>query len=219
MGEKINLLEKYPKSKRNITDRGMKKTEKDRQIARKFDKEFFDGERRHGYGGYNYNPKFWTNVVKTFQNYWNLDSNSSILDIGCGKGFMLYDLKKLIKSDFLKGIDISQYAIDNSLEDIKPFLSVADAKKIPFPDNSFDVVISINTIHNLDKSDCAKALKEISRVTKKFSFITVDAYRNEEEKKRMFDWNLTAKTIMSVNEWKKLFKDIGYKGDYFWFLP
>ena len=85
---------------------------------------------------------------------------------------MLYDLKKLIKSNFLKGIDISQYAIDNSLEDIKPCLSVADAKKIPFPDNTFDVVISINTIHNLDKSDCAKALKEISRVTKKFSFIT-----------------------------------------------
>ncbi len=219
MGEKINLLEKYPKSKRNITDRGMKKTEKDRQIARKFDKEFFDGERRHGYGGYNYNPKFWTNVVKTFQNYWNLDSNSSILDIGCGKGFMLYDLKKLIKSDFLKGIDISQYAIDNSLEDIKPFLSVADAKKIPFPDNSFDVVISINTIHNLDKSDCAKALKEISRVTKKFSFITVDAYRNEEEKKRMFDWNLTAKTIMSENEWEIFFKENNYNGDYYWFIP
>ena len=219
MGEKINLLEKYPKSKRNITDRGMKKTEKDRLIARKFDKEFFDGERRYGYGGYNYNPKFWTNVVKTFQNYWNLDSNSSILDIGCCKGFMLYDLKKLIKSDFLKGIDISQYAIDNSLEDIKPFLSVADAKKIPFPDNSFDVVISINTIHNLDKSDCAKALKEISRVTKKFSFITVDAYRNEEEKKRMFDWNLTAKTIMSENEWEIFFKENNYNGDYYWFIP
>ena len=197
----------------------MKKTEKDRLIARKFDKEFFDGERRYGYGGYNYNPKFWTNVVKTFQNYWNLDSNSSILDIGCGKGFMLYDLKKLIKSDFLKGIDISQYAIDNSLEDIKPFLSVADAKKIPFPDNSFDVVISINTIHNLDKSDCAKALKEISRVTKKFSFITVDAYRNEEEKKRMFDWNLTAKTIMSENEWEIFFKENNYNGDYYWFIP
>ena len=219
MGEKINLLEKYPQSKRNISDRGLKKTEKDREIARKFDKEFFDGERRHGYGGYNYNPKFWTNVVKTFQNYWNLDSNSSILDIGCGKGFMLYDLKKLIKSNFLKGIDISQYAIDNSLEDIKPCLSVADAKKIPFPDNPFDVVISINTIHNLDKSDCAKALKEISRVTKKFSFITVDAYRNEEEKKRMFDWNLTAKTIMSENEWEIFFKENNYNGDYYWFIP
>ncbi len=219
MGEKINLLEKYPQSKRNISDRGLKKTEKDREIARKFDKEFFDGERRHGYGGYNYNPKFWTNVVKTFQNYWNLDSNSSILDIGCGKGFMLYDLKKLIKSNFLKGIDISQYAIDNSLEDIKPCLSVADAKKIPFPDNTFDVVISINTIHNLDKSDCAKALKEISRVTKKFSFITVDAYRNEEEKKRMFDWNLTAKTIMSENEWEIFFKENNYNGDYYWFIP
>jgi len=219
MGKKINLLEKYPKSKRNISDRGMKKTDKDREIARKFDKEFFDGERRHGYGGYNYNPKFWSDVVKTFQNYWNLDSNSSILDIGCGKGFMLYDLKKLIKSDFLKGIDISQYAIDNSLESIKPFLSVADATKIPFPDDTFDVVISINTIHNLDNSGCAKALKEISRVTKKFSFITVDAYRNEEEKKRMFDWNLTAKTIMSENEWEIFFKENEYNGDYYWFIP
>ena len=85
--------------------------------------------------------------------------------------------------------------------------------------DEFDFVISINTIHNLDKSDCAKALKEISRVTKKFSFITVDAYRNEEEKKRMFDWNLTAKTIMSENEWEIFFKENNYNGDYYWFIP
>ena len=219
MGKKIDLLREYPKSKRNVNDRGSKKTEKDREIARKFDKNFFDGDRRHGYGGYSYHPKFWSGVVETFKNYWNLNSESTVLDVGCGKGFMLYDLKKIIKSNFLKGIDISEYAINNSLEEVKHSLSVADAKKIPFPDNSFDVVISINTIHNLEKSDCAIALNEISRVSKKHSFITVDAYRNEEEKKRMFDWNLTAKTIMSEDEWEIFFKENNYDGDYYWFIP
>ena len=219
MGKKIDLLREYPKSKRNVNDRGSKKTEKDREIARKFDKNFFDGDRRHGYGGYSYHPKFWSGVVETFKNYWNLNSESTVLDVGCGKGFMLYDLKKNIKSNFLKGIDISEYAINNSLEEAKHSLSVADAKKIPFPDNSFDVVISINTIHNLEKSDCAIALNEISRVSKKYSFITVDAYRNEEEKKRMFDWNLTAKTIMSEDEWEIFFKENNYDGDYYWFIP
>ncbi|HIC44635.1 MAG TPA: class I SAM-dependent methyltransferase, partial [Sulfurimonas sp.] len=92
-------------------------------------------------------------------------------------------------------------------------------KKLPFPDNSFDVVISINTIHNLERSECAKALREITRVKKKYSFITVDAYRNKEEKKRILAWNLTAKTIMSVSDWKLFFKEVGYTGDYYWFIP
>jgi SAM-dependent methyltransferase len=219
MGKKIDLLKEYPKSNRNVNDRGSKKTKKDREIARKFDKNFFDGDRRHGYGGYSYHPKFWSGVVETFKNYWNLSPESTVLDVGCGKGFMLYDLKKITKSNYLKGIDISEYAINNSLEEVKHSLSIADAKKIPFPDNSFDVVISINTIHNLEKSDCAKALNEISRVSKKHSFITVDAYRNEEEKKRMFNWNLTAKTIMSEDEWEIFFKENNYDGDYYWFIP
>ena len=219
MGKKIDLLKEYPKSNRNVNDRGSKKTKKDREIARKFDKNFFDGDRRHGYGGYSYHPKFWSGVVETFKNYWNLSPESTVLDVGCGKGFMLYDLKKITKSNYLKGIDISEYAINNSLEEVTHSLSIADAKKIPFPDNSFDVVISINTIHNLEKSDCAKALNEISRVSKKHSFITVDAYRNEEEKKRMFNWNLTAKTIMSEDEWEIFFKENNYDGDYYWFIP
>ena len=98
-------------------------------------------------------------------------------------------------------------------------MQVADAKELPFDDNSFDIVISINSIHNLEKEDCARALEEIERVSKNNSFITVDAYRNNEEKERMYAWNLTAKTIMSVDEWVNFFKDVGYNGDYYWFIP
>lgn len=219
LGREIDLLEKYPKSKRNLDERSINKTEKDRLTARKFGKDFFDGDRKHGYGGFSYNAKYWSEVVKTFQNYWNLSKNSSILDIGCAKGFMLYDFISLIPDIKVKGIDISSYAIENSMPSVKKYLSVCDAKKLPFLDNSFDYVISINTIHNLVKNDCAKALKEIQRVSKCGSFITVDAYRNETEKERMYKWNLTAKTIMSVDEWKIFFAENGYTGDYYWFIP
>ena len=132
---------------------------------------------------------------------------------------MLYDFKRLIKGLKIKGIDISKYAIENSLEQVKEFVSVGDAKNLNFGDKEFDYVISINTVHNLEIEDCKKALKEISRVAKKGSFITVDAYRNEEEKKRMYEWNLTAKTILSIKDWKNLFKEINFDGDYYWFIP
>jgi ubiquinone/menaquinone biosynthesis C-methylase UbiE len=215
----INLLNKYPKTKRNLDERKNLKSEEVREIARKFGKEFFDGDRKYGYGGFNYNSKYWSEVVLTFKDFWKIKEGDSLLDIGCAKGFMIYDFYRQINNIQLKGIDISNYAIENSHEEIKKFLSVADAKSLPFDDGSFDHVISINTIHNLDIDDCIKAIKEIIRVSKKNSFITVDAFKSDEEKKRMFDWNLTAKTILSVDEWKNLFKEIGYEGDFFWFTP
>jgi SAM-dependent methyltransferase len=219
IGKEIDLLINYPKSKRDINKRLENKTEAVRFIARKFDKDFFDGDRKYGYGGYNYNPKFWEPVIPTFKKYWNLDSGSSVLDIGCGKGFMLYDLQRLIPGITIAGIDISSYAIQHCKKEVKNFLKMGNASKLPYKDKSFDVVISINTIHNLDKEECAQSLKEISRVAKKSSFITVDAYKDEEEKKNMYAWNLTAKTIMSVDEWKSFFKKNGYQGDFFWFIP
>ena len=149
----------------------------------------------------------------------NLDKNISVLDVGCAKGFMMHDLAELIPGITVKGIDISEYAIAHAIDDMKPHLQVACATKLPFPDKSFDITISINTVHNLEREECAQALQEIERVSRKGSYITVDAYRNAEEKERMNAWNLTAKTILSVNNWVQFFKEVGYTGDYFWFIP
>jgi SAM-dependent methyltransferase len=219
MGQEIDLLLNYPKSKRNLEERVASKNEVDRAIARQFGREFFDGDRNQGYGGFKYMPKFWKPVIPTFKDYWHLTGESSLLDVGCAKGFMLHDLSESIPGITVKGIDISQYAIDHAMVDIKPHVQVANANQLPFADKTFDVVVSINTVHNLDRVDCGKALQEIERVSRGKSFITVDAYRNAEEKERMFGWNLTAKTIMSVDEWVVFFKEVGYSGDYFWFIP
>ncbi|MDD5079032.1 MAG: class I SAM-dependent methyltransferase [Candidatus Omnitrophica bacterium] len=219
MGREIDLLANYPKTKRDVRDRGTLKTPEDRAIARQFGEAFFDGERRHGYGGFNYNPRFWQPVIKTFKEYFELTSASSVLDVGCAKGFMLHDLNFMVPGITVKGVDVSGYAIAHVIDNMKPFVMVADAKKLPFADQSYDVVISINTIHNLDREDCAKALCEIERVSRGKSFVTVDAYRNNEERDAMEAWNLTAKTMMSVDEWKKFFDEVGFTGDYFWFIP
>jgi ubiquinone/menaquinone biosynthesis C-methylase UbiE len=219
MGKEINLLIKYPKAKRDLTKRLEIKTEEVKSVARKFDKEFFDGERKFGYGGFSYNPMYWSEVVKDFCDYYHLKEGSKILDVGCAKGFMLYDFYKLNLNLDLYGIDISKYAIDNCVPEVKNKLQVANATKLPFEDNFFDLVVSINTVHNLDKVECATALREISRVSKKNAFLTVDAYRNNHEKQRMDAWNLTAKTIMSVDNWIKFFEENKYNGDYFWFIP
>lgn len=219
MGREIDLLENYPKSKRNVDERGATKTEEDRALARQFGKDFFDGDRKNGYGGFHYAPRFWQPVIPTFQKYWNLTSESSVLDVGCAKGFMMHDLAKLVLGITVKGIDISEYGIANAIEDMKPHVQVANATHLPFEDKSFDVVISINTVHNLERNECAKALQEIERVGRGKSFVTVDAYRNDEEKNRMHNWNLTAKTVMSVEHWVDFFKEVGYTGDYYWFIP
>ncbi len=219
MGKEIDLLINYPKAKRDLDSRALNKTSEDRQIARKFEYDFFDGDRKHGYGGFKYMPKFWQPVIPTFKSYWKLNSDSKVLDVGCAKGFMMHDLMESVKGINVSGIDISNYAINNCIESVRDKVQVANAKELPFDDKSFDVVISINTIHNLNRDECFEALREIERVSKSNSFITVDAYRNDEEKEKMYAWNLTAKTIMSVDEWVEFFDKAGYTGDYFWFIP
>ncbi len=215
----IDLLVNYPKTKRNVHERGQEKTEEDRRIGRQFGQEYFDGDRRFGYGGYNYNARFWQPVMPTFIEHFGLTKNSSVLDVGSGKGFMLYDLMLAVPGIKVAGIDISQYAIDHTLEQVKPFVRQGDAKKLPFPDKSFDVVISINTVHNLPLEECKQSLREIQRIARKGSFITMDAYRTPEEKERMDAWNLTALTYMHVDAWKRLFQEVGYTGDFYWFIP
>lgn len=219
MGKEIDLLVNYPRTKRDVKERGAEKSEEDRAIARKFGKDFFDGDRRHGYGGFSYQSRFWQPVVPTFQEHFNLTNTSSVLDVGCAKGFMLHDFCEIIPGIKVHGVDVSEYAIENTIEDMRPFTQVGDARELPFEDNAFDVTICINTVHNLERDECAKALQEIERVSRIGSYITVDAYRDDEEKERMYLWNLTAKTIMHVDEWKSFFNEIGYTGDYYWFVP
>jgi len=219
IGREINLMRNYPQVKRDILERLSYKTENDKFIAQKFGKEFFDGKRNHGYGGFAYNPKFWQPVIPDFKRHWNLVRGDKVLDIGCAKGFMLYDLMQAIPGIEVHGIDVSEYAILKSKEEVSDYCQIGNAIELPFEDKSIDVSISITTLHNLIESDIVKALLEIERVSSKGSFITVDAYRSEEEKDKMEAWNLTAKTVMHIEKWKEFFADVGYTGDYYWFIP
>ena len=207
---------KYPSSKNRLAER-TNPTAEDKSIARKFDKEYFDGDRKYGYGGFYYNPKFWTKTVELFIQKYNLNSDSSVLDVGCGKGFMLVDLLKAIPSLTIAGIDISSYAITHANDIVKSKLAVANCMNLPFADKSFDLVISINTVHNLERLECINSIKEIERVKKRYSYIVVDGWDTNVEKESLLSWVLTAKTMLSTPDWEKLFEEAGYTGDYsFW---
>ncbi len=219
MGIEIDLLANYPKVTRDLTARLESKSEEARAIGRKFGFDYFDGERNHGYGGFTYQERFWKPVVPDIVKRYNLSKDSRVLDVGCAKGFFLHDLQEAVPGIRITGIDISSYAIENAIESVRENVSVGDARELKFEDNSFDFVMSVNTVHNLNRNDCKLALSEIQRVSGGKSFITVDAYRNEIEKQRMEAWNLTALTMMSVEEWRSFFREAGYDGDYYWFIP
>ncbi|HLO75652.1 MAG TPA: class I SAM-dependent methyltransferase [Magnetospirillum sp.] len=211
-------MRSYPRIKRNVDDRAARITDDHRAIARQFGQEFFDGDRLCGYGGYRYDGR-WKPVVRDFVADYGLAPDCAILDIGCAKGFMVRDFVELLPQAQVRGIDISEYAVANADPVARPCLSVANCRELPFPDASFDLVISINTAHNLPYDECGQALKEMMRVTRKHAFVVLDAYRDDAERERMLKWNLTARTILHVDEWTELFAKVGYTGDYDWFTP
>ncbi|HOW36116.1 MAG TPA: class I SAM-dependent methyltransferase [Candidatus Omnitrophota bacterium] len=217
MGQEINLLSQHPKTVRDYDARAREKTPEIVKIAKQFGKDFFDGDRRCGYGGYRYDGR-WKPVVKRLKDFYNLSETAAILDIGCGKGFMLHDFKELMPQATVAGIDVSTYAIEHAMPSVKPFLKIASAEKLPYADKSFDLVISINSIHNLPLERLKTALREIQRVCRGSSYITVDAWRNETERENLLKWVLTAETMMHVDDWVKMFREVGYTGDYFWFI-
>jgi len=214
----INLMDRYPRSSRPIAERATQVSDADRAISRQFGKDYFDGSRLHGYGGYNYHPRFWQETVKRFRDHYRLPDNARILDVGCAKGFMLYDFTQLLPHCTVAGIDISDYAIANAKEEVKPHLRVGNVMALPYDDRSFDLVLGINVVHNLDLEDCKQGIREIQRVSRGNSFIQVDAWRNEHERKLLEDWVVTCRTHMHVDSWKRLFAEVGYTGDYWWFI-
>jgi ubiquinone/menaquinone biosynthesis C-methylase UbiE len=213
----INLLNTHPRTERDYDKRAAEKTPEIVKLAREFGRDFFDGDRKCGYGGYRYDGR-WKAVAQRMKEHYNLPEDAAILDVGCAKGFLLYDFKELMPRCSVAGVDVSQYAVENALPAVKPFLMAASAEKLPYPDRSFDLVISINSIHNLPIEKLKTALREVERVSRAHSYITVDAWRNEEERIRLFKWVLTAETMLHVNDWKALFEEVGYTGDYWWFI-
>jgi ubiquinone/menaquinone biosynthesis C-methylase UbiE len=182
-------------------------------IARQWGKDYWDGDRKYGYGGYRYDGR-WSVVAEAMIKKYGLTDTSSILDVGCGKGFLLYELKKLLPGAKVRGVDISAYGIENSKEEIRDCLSIGNANRLEFEDNSFDFIYSITTLHNLFNFELKSAIQEIQRVSRKHSYIAVESYRNEREKANLLYWQLTCQSFFSVEEWIWLYKEYGYTGDY-----
>jgi len=215
MNNLLNFITEYHLStNRNYFERMANEKVECMKVARKFEQEFWDGQRKFGYGGYKYIQGLLRPLAEKIINYYNLSNSSKILEVGCGKGFLLFEIIKILPKIDIVGFDISDYAIKNSKEEIRDKLFVHRAEKTyPFKDNSFDLVICINTLHNLQIHKLEKSFIEINRVAKK-KFIVVESYRNEQELFNLQCWALTAEAFFGKEEWQWLFKNFGYNGDY-----
>lgn len=183
-------------------------------LAKQWGEDYWDGDRRICYGGYRYMPGRWEPVAKAMVEHYGLKAGDKILDVGCGKGFQLLELERVLPGLELYGIDISEYAVANAHEDIAGRLRVGNATSLPWPDNYFDYVFSITTLHNLHNYDLQKALCEIERVGKKHKYLCVESYRTEEEKANLLYWQVTCEAFCTPEEWEWWFKLTGYTGDY-----
>lgn len=212
--QELNLLGSMPRCVRNLGERVANK-EANRQLAQKFGREYFDGTREQGYGGYRYDGR-WVKVAKCAIDHWQLYPGGRVLDVGCAKGFFVKDLRDALPGLDAIGIDVSDYALENAHPDAKPYLFKASCDELPFPDNSFAAVFAINSIHNLDRAGAVRALKEIERVCPGRGFVQVDAYRTEREREVFMEWMLTAKTFDTPRGWMELFSTAGFTGQYWW---
>jgi len=183
-------------------------------LAKQWNFDYWDGDRKICYGGYRYMEGRWEKVARAMVEQYGIKPGDKILDVGCGKGFLLYDFTKVVPDLELHGIDISEYAIANAKDEIKDCLQVGNATSLPYTDHYFDFVFSITTLHNLHCYDLDKALREIERVSKKNKYICVESYRNEEEKANLLYWQVTCEAFNTPEEWDWWFKQTGYTGDH-----
>ena len=188
--------------------------EKAAELAKKWGFDYWDGDRRICYGGYHYMPGRWMPVAKSMIEHYDLKAGDKVLDIGCGKGFLLYEISLLVPGIEVFGLDISDYAITNSKEEIKDRLQTGNANQLPFPNDYFDLTYSITTLHNLPNYDLDKSLREMERVGKKNKYLCVESYRNEYEKANLLYWQVTCEAFCTPEEWEWWFKQTGYTGDH-----
>jgi SAM-dependent methyltransferase len=183
------------------------------ELAKKWDYDYWDGDRRICYGGYRYMEGRWEKVARAMADHYKLKAGDKILDVGCGKGYLLYDFTKVVPGIDVTGLEISPYAIANAKEEIKDRIKLGNATALPFPDKSFDLVFSLTTLHNLHTYDLDKALREVERVGRN-KYICVESYRNEQEKANLLYWQVTCESFCTPEEWDWWFRLTGYTGDY-----
>jgi SAM-dependent methyltransferase len=182
-------------------------------LAKQWGYDYWDGDRRINYGGYNYIPGRWAPVAQRLVEHYNLQPGSRVLDVGCGKGFQLFELTQLLPGLQVRGIDISEYALEHAHPQIKSCLDLGTAAQLPYEAKEFDLVFSVNTLHNLSNKQLDCALKEMERVGKQ-KYLCVEAYRNEVEKTNLLYWQVTCEQFNSPEDWEWWFEKAGYSGDH-----
>ena len=183
------------------------------ELAKQWGFDYWDGDRRINYGGYKYIPGRWAPVAEKIIKHYNLRPGSKVLDVGCGKGFQIYELTRVLPGLEVMGLDISSYAIEHGHPEVKTKLTLGSATTIPFDDREFDLVFSINTLHNLSNRDLEAALHEIQRVGRQ-KYICVESYRNETEKTNLLYWQVTCEQFNTPDDWQWWFNITDYSGDH-----
>ncbi len=208
----FDLLSNYPILKKRYVSKNSR-TIKNRITASYRGKSFYDGKRENGYGGFRYDGR-WKYIAKKIFDTYQLKDDAKILQVGCDKGFLLQDIKKIFPKSKVRGIEISNYAIKSASKKIKKFIKKSPFYELPFKKNEFDFVIAIGPVYSLNLADAILCLTEINRVSKGKSFITLGAYKNEKDLKLFRYWTLLGSTILSKKEWIEVLKHTKYKGDY-----
>ncbi len=205
----------YPHSSAKRVVKKCIRTIHNRIKAFELDYDYYDGNRENGYGGFKYDGR-WAKIMPGVIKRYGLNNDSSVLDLGCKKGFFMHDLKQALPGIRIKGVENHPYPIEHGMESVKADMILSDYEKLPFEDNEFDFVLGFAAIYMLNLRGVIATLKEIQRVGKGKSYITLGAYRDDEEKELFSMWTLLGTTNLHVDEWQEVFKVTGYTGDYFY---
>jgi len=215
MGQRMDFLAKYQSAtKRDYVARVVEHDKAEcAMVAKRWGEEYWDGPRQYGYGGYRYDGR-WLPIAQDMAKHFDLEPGNKILDVGCGKAFLLYEFTRAVPGIEIAGLDISTYGIAHAKEEVRPFLREGNCTTLPYPDHSFDFVYSINTFHNLKIHELKAGIQEIERVGKDKKWICVESYRNEREKANLLYWQLTCMSFHTPEEWVWLYREWVYTGDY-----